>query len=51
MVMPITKHSFIVKDGAKLAKTIRRAFVIAKSGRPGPVLVDIPGYYSRCNGI
>ena len=42
IVMPITKHSFIVKDVAKLAKTIRRAFVIAKSGRPGPVLVDIP---------
>lgn len=42
VVMPITKHSFIVKDVEKLAKTIRRAFVIAKSGRPGPVLVDIP---------
>ena len=41
MVMPITKHSFIVKDVTKLARTIRRAFVIAKSGRPGPVLVDI----------
>ncbi|MGN0400462.1 MAG: biosynthetic-type acetolactate synthase large subunit [Blautia sp.] len=41
VVMPITKHSFIVKDVKKLAKTIRRAFEIAKSGRPGPVLVDI----------
>ncbi|MDD3338247.1 MAG: biosynthetic-type acetolactate synthase large subunit [Lachnospiraceae bacterium] len=41
VVMPITKHSFIVKDITKLADTIRRAFVIAKSGRPGPVLVDI----------
>ena len=41
VVMPITKHSFIVKDVANLAKTIRRAFIIAKSGRPGPVLVDI----------
>ena len=40
-VMPITKHSFIVKDVTKLAKTLRRAFAIAKSGRPGPVLVDI----------
>ena len=39
--MPITKHSFIVKDVTKLAKTLRRAFAIAKSGRPGPVLVDI----------
>ena len=41
VVMPITKHSFIVKDIADLAKTIRRAFTIAQSGRPGPVLVDI----------
>ena len=41
VVMPITKHSFIVKDVTKLADTIRRAFYIAKEGRPGPVLVDI----------
>ena len=41
VVLPITKHSFIVKDVTKLAKTLRRAFAIAKSGRPGPVLVDI----------
>lgn len=41
VVMPITKYSFIVKDVTKLADTIRRAFSIAKSGRPGPVLVDI----------
>lgn len=39
---PITKHNFIVKDAAKLADTIRRAFRIAQKGRPGPVLVDIP---------
>ena len=39
---PITKHNFIVKDVSKLADTIRRAFRIAKRGRPGPVLVDIP---------
>ena len=39
--MPITKYNFIVKDINKLAKVIRRAFVIAQSGRPGPVLVDI----------
>ena len=39
---PITKHNFIVKDVAKLADTIRRAFKIARKGRPGPVLVDIP---------
>ena len=41
VTMPITKHSFIVKDIKILAKTIRRAFDIAQSGRPGPVLVDI----------
>lgn len=39
---PITKHNFIVKDITKLADTIRRAFKIAKTGRPGPVLVDVP---------
>lgn len=41
VVMPITKHSFIVKNVHELADTIRRAFIIAKTGRPGPVLVDI----------
>lgn len=41
VTMPITKHNFIVKDVNKLADTIRRAFYIAKSGRPGPVLIDI----------
>lgn len=39
---PITKYSFIVKDINNLAATIRRAFDIARKGRPGPVLVDIP---------
>ena len=39
---PITKHNFIVKDVADLAKILRRAFTIARKGRPGPVLVDIP---------
>ena len=41
VVMPITKHSFIVKNVHELASTIRRAFKIAQTGRPGPVLVDI----------
>ena len=41
VVMPVTKHSFIVKNIHELADTIRRAFTIAKTGRPGPVLVDI----------
>lgn len=40
--MPVTKHNFIVKRVDELAETIRAAFQIAKSGRPGPVLVDIP---------
>ena len=42
VTMPVTKYNFIVKDVTKLASVIRRAFVIAKSGRPGPVLIDIP---------
>lgn len=41
VTMPITKHGYIVKDVTELADTIRKAFAIAKSGRPGPVLVDI----------
>jgi len=41
VTMPITKHNYIVKDVNKLAETIRMAFYIAQSGRPGPVLIDI----------
>jgi acetolactate synthase-1/2/3 large subunit len=41
ITMPITKHGYIVKDVTMLADTIRKAFLIAKTGRPGPVLVDI----------
>lgn len=41
VTMPITKHGYIVKDVNILADTLRKAFHIAKSGRPGPVLVDI----------
>lgn len=41
VTMPITKHGYIVKDVNILAQTIRKAFHIAKSGRPGPVLVDV----------
>ena len=41
VTMPITKHSFIIKDIKDLASTVRRAFKIAQSGRPGPVLVDV----------
>lgn len=39
---PCTKHNFLVKDITKLALTIRQAFYLARSGRPGPVLVDLP---------
>lgn len=41
ITMPITKHNYIVKDVTKLADIVREAFIIAKEGRPGPVLVDI----------
>lgn len=42
IAMPVTKHSWIVKDVKNLAETIRNAFAIARTGRPGPVLVDVP---------
>ena len=42
VTLPITKHNYFVNDVAKLADTIREAFRIARSGRPGPVLVDVP---------
>ena len=42
VTMPITKHNYFVTDVTELADTIREAFKIAKSGRPGPVLIDIP---------
>ncbi len=42
ITMPITKHNFIVKSVDDLAEIVRRAFKIAREGRPGPVLIDIP---------
>jgi acetolactate synthase I/II/III large subunit len=42
MTLPVTKHSFLVEDPEELYPTMRRAFSIARSGRPGPVLVDVP---------
>ena len=39
---PVVKHNFLVKDVRELAETIKKAFFIARTGRPGPVLVDIP---------
>jgi acetolactate synthase-1/2/3 large subunit len=41
ITMPITKHNVIVSRAEDIARTVREAFLIAKSGRPGPVLVDI----------
>ena len=40
--MPITKHNYQVRDISKLAQTVREAFAVARSGRPGPVLIDVP---------
>ena len=42
VTLPITKHNYLVTDVADLARTIREAFYIARTGRPGPVLIDIP---------
>jgi acetolactate synthase-1/2/3 large subunit len=42
ITMPITKHNYMVKDINRLADIVREAFYIAKSGRPGPVLIDVP---------
>ena len=42
VTLPITKHNYFVSDAADLADTIRAAFKLAKSGRPGPVLIDVP---------
>ena len=41
-VIPVTKHSYLIMDIKNLAQTIKEAFAIARSGRPGPVLIDIP---------
>jgi acetolactate synthase-1/2/3 large subunit len=42
ITLPITKHSYLVKDTRDLSRVVREAFYIAKTGRPGPVLIDIP---------
>ena len=42
ITMPIVKHNWIVKDVSELAEIVREAFIVARSGRPGPVLIDIP---------
>jgi acetolactate synthase-1/2/3 large subunit len=57
VTMPVTKHNYLVKDITKLADTVREAFEVASSGRPGPVLIDITkdvqtgtAEYSPCEG-
>jgi len=42
ITMPVTKHNFLVKDPAQIVETVREAFHIARTGRPGPVLIDLP---------
>ena len=42
MTMSVTKHNYLVTRVDKLAQTVREAFYIARSGRPGPLLIDIP---------
>ncbi len=42
ITIPITKHNYLVMDVAELAKTVKEAFYIASTGRPGPVLIDLP---------
>jgi acetolactate synthase-1/2/3 large subunit len=42
ITMPIVKHNWIVKEITELAETVREAFIVARTGRPGPVLIDIP---------
>lgn len=42
ITLPITKHNYLVRDTSQLARTVREAFHIARTGRPGPVLIDVP---------
>ncbi|RJQ53826.1 MAG: biosynthetic-type acetolactate synthase large subunit [Actinobacteria bacterium] len=47
ITLPITKHNYLVKDVRELPQVIKEAFYIASTGRPGPVLIDIPGDVAR----
>lgn len=47
ITLPVTKHNYMVKDISELARTVKEAFHLASTGRPGPVLVDIPSDVSR----
>ncbi len=42
ITMPVTKHSYIIKNGESIADAVREAFIVANTGRPGPVLIDLP---------
>jgi acetolactate synthase-1/2/3 large subunit len=42
ITLPITKHNYLVRDAASLAQTVKEAFYLARTGRPGPVLIDVP---------
>ncbi|MDR2397651.1 MAG: biosynthetic-type acetolactate synthase large subunit [Spirochaetaceae bacterium] len=50
ITMPMVKHNWIVKDVQDLAEVVREAFLVAVSGRPGPVLIDLPRDVSACMG-
>jgi acetolactate synthase I/II/III large subunit len=51
ITMPVTKHNFIVKSVEDLAPCVRRAFAIAREGRPGPVLIDVPKDITQAIGL
>ncbi len=51
VTVPITKHNYLVKDPAELAHVVREAFFIARTGRPGPVLIDLPADVSAAPGV
>ncbi|MBA7644985.1 Acetolactate synthase large subunit IlvB1 [subsurface metagenome] len=42
ITLPITKHNYLVPDAGSVAKIVKEAFYLARTGRPGPVLIDIP---------
>ncbi|NLG12525.1 MAG: acetolactate synthase large subunit, partial [Elusimicrobia bacterium] len=48
---PITKHNFLIKDVKDITRTVKEAFYIASSGRPGPVLIDFPADIQRAEGV
>jgi len=47
ITMPVTKHNYLVRDASRLPTIVKEAFFIASTGRPGPVLIDVPGDISR----